>query len=60
MERKTNDIYWIFSRGGIEGKIYKAVQQKKDYNLKLFKKDYGQQTSNKNNQSVQISRMVRH
>lgn len=41
MERKNNDIYWIFSKGGIEEKIYKAVQNKKDYNLRLFKKDYG-------------------
>lgn len=41
MERKNNDIYWIFSNGGIESKIYKAVQNKKDYNLKIFKKDYG-------------------
>jgi hypothetical protein len=60
MERKTNDIYWIFSRGGIEGKIYKAVQQKKDYNLKLFKKDYGIKTSSQNNQPVQSARMVRY
>jgi hypothetical protein len=41
MDRKENDIYWIFSKNGIEEKIYKAVQQKKDYNLRLFKKDYG-------------------
>lgn len=41
MERKKNDIYWVFSKGGIEDKIYRAVQQKKDYNNRLFKKDYG-------------------
>jgi len=40
MERKNNDIFWIFSRNGIEEKIYKSVQNKKDYNLKIFKKDY--------------------
>lgn len=40
MERKTNDIYWIFSKGGIEEKIYKAVQSKKNYTLSVFKKDY--------------------
>lgn len=40
MERKNNDIFWVFSRNGIEEKIYKSVQNKKDYNLKIFKKDY--------------------
>jgi len=34
-----NNIYWIFSRGGIEDKIYKAVTKKKDYTLSHFKKD---------------------
>jgi len=41
MERLTNDVYWIFSEGGIENNIYKAVQEKKDYTLRYFKKDYG-------------------
>jgi hypothetical protein len=41
MERKNNDVFWIFSRNGIEEKIYKSVQNKKDYNLKIFKQDYG-------------------
>lgn len=40
-ERKENDVYWIFSRGGIEEKIYKTVCEKKDYTVKAFKKDYG-------------------
>lgn len=39
MDRLTNDIYWIFSEGGIEDKIYKAVSNKKDYTLSVFKKD---------------------
>ena len=34
-----NDVYWIFSEGGIESKIYKAVSKKKDYTLRHFKKD---------------------
>ena len=38
-ERLENDVYWIFSRGGIEKKIYKAVTDKKDYTLSHFKKD---------------------
>ena len=30
-ERLKNDVYWIFSQGGIEDDIYKAVINKKDY-----------------------------
>tara|TARA_R100000935_G_scaffold29558_1_gene49897 strand:- start:7218 stop:8465 length:1248 start_codon:yes stop_codon:yes gene_type:complete len=37
--RKYNKIYWIFSSGGIEDKIYKAVVKKKDYTLNHFKRD---------------------
>jgi len=48
MERTTNDIYWVFSKGGIEEKIYQAVMNKKDYTLNVFKKDYGIKISNKN------------
>lgn len=38
-DRLNNDIYWIFSKGGIESDIYKAVQSKKDYTLRHFKRD---------------------
>ena len=37
--RLKNDVYWIFSKGGIEKKIYKAVQKKRDYTLSHFKRD---------------------
>ena len=37
--RLENDVYWIFSKGGIEDQIYKAVTKKKDYTLRHFKKD---------------------
>lgn len=40
MERTANDVYWIFSNGGIENKIYKAVSNKKDFTLSVFKKTY--------------------
>lgn len=40
MDRPSNDVYWIFSKGGIEDKIYRAVLAKKDYTLSLFRKDY--------------------
>lgn len=39
-ERKENKLYWIFSKRGIEEKIYQSVMNKKDYTLSLFKKDY--------------------
>ena len=38
-DTKQNDVYWIFSEGGIESKIYKAVSKKKDYTLTHFRKD---------------------
>lgn len=40
MERKENTIFWIFSKDGIEEKIYKSVQNKKDYTLSCFRKDF--------------------
>lgn len=39
MDRLENQIYWVFSEGGIEDKIYKAVSKKMDYTLSHFKKD---------------------
>jgi len=39
-DRTYNKVYWVFSKGGIEDKIYRAVNNKKDYTLKHFKKDY--------------------
>lgn len=39
-DRMYNKIYWVFSRNGIEDKIYKAVNNKKDYTLKHFKRDF--------------------
>lgn len=37
---KEAQIYWIFSEGGIETKIYKAVMDKRDYTLDYFRKDF--------------------
>ena len=39
-ERAFNHVYWIFSKGGIEYDIYKAVTKKKDYTINHFKKDF--------------------
>lgn len=47
-ERSQNDIYWIFSEGGIETNIYKAVESKKDYTLSHFKRDERTEIPNQN------------
>lgn len=39
-DRPKNEVFWIFSKGGIESDIYKAVTKKKDYTLAHFKKDF--------------------
>jgi hypothetical protein len=45
MERKTNDIFFIFAKGGIEEKIFDAVMKKRNYTLSHFKQDYANSTS---------------
>lgn len=40
IDRKENDVYFIFGRGGIEEKIYQRLEKKKDYIVSAFKKDY--------------------
>lgn len=39
-ERLENKVYWIFSKGGIEYDIYKAVTKKKDYTINHFKQNF--------------------
>ena len=39
-DRLKNNIYWLFSKNGIEKNIYSAVSKKKDYTLQHFKKDF--------------------
>jgi hypothetical protein len=39
-DRLNNKVYWVFSEGGIEEKIYKSVIKKKSYTTNHFKKDY--------------------
>lgn len=44
-------VHWLFSQGGIEEKIYKAVLGKKDYTNYYFRQDYlnaGSQNSKQN------------
>lgn len=41
MDRKYNKVYFLFSKGGIEEKIYRTVLSKRKYTTNIFKKDYG-------------------
>jgi hypothetical protein len=45
-ERLKNDVYFIFSHGGIEEKIFESVGKKKDYTINKFNKHYGIKASN--------------
>lgn len=40
MNRLENNVYWFFAKNGIEDKIYKAVMNKKNYTLNVFKNDF--------------------
>jgi hypothetical protein len=40
MERKENDVFFIFAESGIEEKIYERVLDKRDYTLSIYKKDF--------------------
>lgn len=57
MERKENQVFWIFAKGGIEQKIYRTVLKKKDYTLKLFLQDAGIQDPNKNKKETRTRRL---
>jgi len=38
-ERLNNEVFWVFSKGGIEYDIYKTVLEKKDFTLAIFRKN---------------------
>jgi len=46
-DRLENKVFWIFSKGGIEKDIYKAVIKKKDYTINHFKKINYETNSNR-------------
>jgi len=50
-DRKENNLFFIFSKNGIEHKIYKSVLNKKDYTLNLFQKDFDIKKTFKNTKS---------
>jgi hypothetical protein len=57
MERKENQLFWIFSKGGIEKKIYLTVLLKKDFTLNLFKKEYEFKIPNKDKKAIPKRRL---
>jgi len=42
IDRKTNDVFWVFAQDGIEDYVYNSVIKKKDYTSSVFKKDFFQ------------------
>ena len=40
IDRKENNLFWIFATNGIESKIYQTVLKKRDYTLSVFRKEY--------------------
>lgn len=59
MNRKENEVFWIFSKGGIEQKIYQTVLGKKDYTLQIFKKDYEFKVPSQSKEAVSKRRLLR-
>jgi hypothetical protein len=39
-DREVVHIYWLFTRAGIEEKIYEAVVKKKNYTTSMFRRDF--------------------
>jgi len=37
-ERQKNDVYWVFSKGGLEQKIYEKVLEKKSFTTKHYER----------------------
>jgi len=56
LERKENTIFWVFAKDGIEEKIYKTVQSKKDYTNSTFKKDFNVRATNSNQNNQQTNK----
>jgi hypothetical protein len=60
MNRKQNNVFWIFSKNGIEQKIYNRVQKKLDYTNEIFKREYNvrKQDPNENKKEVRSRRLA--
>jgi hypothetical protein len=65
MERKENQLYWIFSKDNgknksIESQIYKTVLGKKDFTLQIFRKNYEFKIPDKNQEAIPSRRLHRY
>jgi len=58
-DRLVNNVFWIFSKNGIEQNIYNAVSKKLDYTNSIFKKQYGIKDTTQNNKEVRGRRLLR-
>ena len=56
-DRKENNVFWIFSKNGIESKIYQRVMKKLDYTSSTFKNDYNVKISNPSNSGISSKRI---
>ena len=61
-DREVNNVFWIFSKDGIEQNIYNAVSKKLDYTNSIFKKQYNVRIkdTNENQKEVRSRRMARY
>jgi hypothetical protein len=61
-DRAANNVFWIFSKDGIEQNIYNAVSKKLDYTNSIFKKQYNVRIkdTNENQKEVRSRRMARY
>ena len=61
-DRLVNNVFWIFSKDGIEQNIYNAVSKKLDYTNSIFKKQYNVRIkdTNENQKEVRSRRMARY
>lgn len=58
-DRLVNNVFWIFSKDGIEQNIYNAVSKKLDYTNSIFKKQYGIKDTTQNNKEIRGRRLLR-
>jgi hypothetical protein len=58
-DRIVNNVFWIFSKDGIEQNIYNAVSKKLDYTNSIFKNQYGIKDTTQNNKEVRGRRLLR-
>ena len=58
MDRKENQMFWIFSKGGIEKDILQKVRKKETYTSTLFLKENGIKIPNENNTTIRRRRLL--